>query len=109
VSFLHGIFFAPSFSQATVPELQRLVMADARHLNFGKYTFYSCYGITANPNMFPVGFAFVFGNENLLSWKEFWKFIVELHPGQGSFRRNYRRGFRGSQFSLFLSPIAEYH
>jgi len=43
VSFLHGIFFAPSFSQA-------------------------------------VGFAIVFGNENLFSWKEFWKFIIELHP-----------------------------
>jgi len=43
-------------------------------------TLYSCYGITANANMFPVGFAIVFGNENLLSWKEFWKFIVELHP-----------------------------
>ncbi len=29
VDFLHGIFFAPSFSQSAVPELQRLVMADA--------------------------------------------------------------------------------
>ena len=64
VSFLHGIFFAPSFSQATVPELQCVVMADTCHLNY----------------MFPVVFAIVFGNENLLSWKEFWKFIVELHP-----------------------------
>jgi len=36
VSFLHGIFFTPSFSQGTVPELQHLVMADACHLNFGK-------------------------------------------------------------------------
>jgi len=80
VSFLHGIFFAPSFSQATVPELQHLVMADACHLNFGRYTLYSYYGITANSNMFPVGFAIVFGNENLFSWKEFWKFIIELHP-----------------------------
>ncbi len=80
MSFLHGIFFAPSFSQATVPELQHLVMADACHLNFGRYTLYSYYGITANSNMFPVGFAIVFGNENLLSWKEFLKFIIELHP-----------------------------
>ena len=80
VNFLHGIFFAPSFLQATVPELQRLVMADACHLNFGKYTLFSCYGITANANMCPVGFAIIFGNENLLSWKEFWKFIIELHP-----------------------------
>ena len=80
VSFLHGIFFAQSFSQATVPELQHHVMADACHLNFGKYTLYSCYGITANANMFPVGFAIVVGNEILLSWKEFWKIIIELHP-----------------------------
>ena len=80
VSFLHGIFFTPSFSQGTVPELQRLVMADACHLNFGKYTLYSCYGITANANMFPVGFAIIFGNENLLGWQSFWKFIVDIHP-----------------------------
>jgi hypothetical protein len=80
VSFLDGIFFSPSFSQGTVPQLQRLMMADACHLNFGKYTLYSCYGITANANMFPVGFAIIFGNENLLSWKAFWKFVVELHP-----------------------------
>ncbi len=69
VSFLHGVFFSPSFSQATVPELQRLVMADACHLNFGKYILYSCYGITANANMFPVRFAIIFGNENLLGWR----------------------------------------
>jgi len=80
VSFLHGIFFSPSFSQATVPELQRLVMADACHLHFGKYTLYSMYGITANANMFPVGFAIIFGNENLLGWQSFLKFIIELHP-----------------------------
>jgi hypothetical protein len=63
-----------------VPELQRLVMADACHLNFGKYTLFSCYGITSNANMCPVGFAIIFGNENLLSWKDFWKFIIEFHP-----------------------------
>jgi hypothetical protein len=33
VSFLDGIFFSPSFSQGTVPELQRLMMADMCHLN----------------------------------------------------------------------------
>ncbi len=80
VDFLHGIFFAPSFSKSAVPELQHLVMADACHLNFGKYNLFTCYGITANANMCPVGFAIIFGNENLLSWKEFWKFIIELHP-----------------------------
>ena len=79
-SFLHGIFFTLSFLQRTVPELQRLVMADACHLNFGKHTLYSCYGITANANMFPVGFVIIFGNENLLGWQSFWKFIVDIHP-----------------------------
>ncbi len=29
VQFLHGIFFTPCFSQATVPKLQRLIMSDA--------------------------------------------------------------------------------
>jgi len=39
VSFLHGIFFAPLFSQATVPELQRLVIIqplDERLLEAGE-------------------------------------------------------------------------
>jgi hypothetical protein len=80
VSFLDGIFFTPSFSQGTVPELQRLFMADACHLNFGKYTLYSCYGISANANMFPVRFAIIFGNENLLGWKAFWRFVIKIHP-----------------------------
>ena len=53
---------------------------DACHLNFGKYTLYSCYRITANASMFLVGFAIVFGNENLLSWKQFWNFIINPHP-----------------------------
>jgi hypothetical protein len=78
--FLHGVFFTPSFSLKTDPELQTLFMADACHLNFGKYTMFTCYGITANANMSPVGFAIIFGNENSASWKEFWYFIVQMHP-----------------------------
>jgi hypothetical protein len=65
--FLHGLFFAPSFSKATVPKLQTVFMADACHLNFGKYTMFSCYGVTANANMLPVGFAIVFGNKKASS------------------------------------------
>jgi hypothetical protein len=30
--------------------------------------------------MSPVGFAIIFGNENGASWKEFWRFIVRMHP-----------------------------
>ncbi len=79
-SFLHGVFYAPSFSKATVPELQTVFMADACHLNFGKYTMFSCYGVTTNANMLPVGFAIIFGNENASSWKEFWLFVLSTHP-----------------------------
>ena len=78
--FLHGVFFMPSFSQKVVPEPQTLFTADACHLNFGKHTMFMCYGITANANMSPVGFAIIFGNENGASWKEFWCFIVWTHP-----------------------------
>ena len=78
--FLHGVFFTPSFSQKTVPELQTLFMPDVCHLNFGKYTMFTCCGITANTNMSPVGFAIIFGNENGARWKEFWRFIVQTHP-----------------------------
>ena len=55
-------------------------MADACHLQFGKYTLFSCYGITANANMSPVAFAILFGNENGTAWKQFWEFCVDTHP-----------------------------
>jgi hypothetical protein len=41
--FLHGVFYVSSFSKATVPELQTVFMVDACHLNFGKYTMFSCH------------------------------------------------------------------
>ncbi len=50
------------------------------HLNYGKYSMSACYGVTANSNMSPVGFAIIFRNENGASWKEFWRFIVRTHP-----------------------------
>jgi len=78
--FFHGVFFTPSFTKTTVPKLQTLFMADACHLNSGKYTLFACYGVTANANMLPVGFAIIFGNENGTSWKKFWEFIHKTHP-----------------------------
>ncbi len=54
LKFLNGIFFSPSFAKATVPHQQKVFMADACHLNFGKYTLFSCYGVTANSNASPV-------------------------------------------------------
>ena len=50
LKFVHGAFFVPSFATETVPYLQRVFMADACHLNFGKHTLFSCYGCTANAN-----------------------------------------------------------
>jgi hypothetical protein len=78
--FLHGVFYVPSFAKATVPKLQTVFIADACHLNFGKYTMFSCYGVTANANMLPVGFAIIFGNKNASSWKDFWQFVLCTHP-----------------------------
>jgi hypothetical protein len=54
-------------------------MDDACHLNFGKYTMFSCYGITANSYMLHVCFAIIFGNKNSSSWKDFWWFILKKH------------------------------
>jgi len=71
---------APSFAKATVPHLQKVFMADACHLNFGKYTLFSCYGVTANSNASPVVFAIIFGNESTSTWRQFWKYALELHP-----------------------------
>ena len=78
--FLNGVFFTPSFTKETVPLLQKVFMADACHLNFGKYTLFSCYGVTANSNASPVAFAIIFGNESTSTWRQFWKYCLELHP-----------------------------
>ena len=78
--YLQSIYFTPLFVASTVPELKRLFMADACHVDFGKYTLFSCNGITANGNMFPVGFAIVFGNENGTTWNKFWTFVKGVHP-----------------------------
>ena len=80
LQFLNGIFFAPSFVKQTVPQLQKVFMADACHLHFGKYTLFSCYGMTANSNASPVAFAILFGNENTSTWRQFWKYCRDLHP-----------------------------
>jgi len=79
LKFLNGIFFAPSFVKETVPHLQKVLMADACHLNFGKYTLFLCYGITVNSNASPVAFAIIFGNESTSTWKQFWKYAIAIH------------------------------
>jgi hypothetical protein len=59
-------------------------MADACHLNFGKYTLFSCYSVTANSNMYSVGFAIIFRNENTSNWTKFWEYVLKLHPSMNS-------------------------
>ncbi len=63
-----------SYSNAVVPYLQDVFQADAAHMNFGKYTLFSCYGSTANANTSPIAFAILFGNEDKASWEAFWEF-----------------------------------
>ena len=67
-------------AENTVPLLQSVFQADAAHMNFGKYTLYSCYGTTANGNTFPVAIAIIFGNEDKDGWTRFWKFVKTIHP-----------------------------
>ncbi len=82
--FLDGVMFAPSFVQKTIPHFQKTYMADACHLNFGKCTLFSCYGVTANSNMSPVGFAIIFGNKNTSNLTKFWEYVLKLHPSMNS-------------------------
>ncbi len=44
--FVHGILFTPSTSKRTAPFLKCMYQADVVHLNWGKYTLYSAYGLT---------------------------------------------------------------
>jgi hypothetical protein len=79
------MFFSTSAAQEVVPHLQRVLQADACHMNFGKYTLYSCYGTTANCNTFPVAFAITFGNKDKDGWVQFWEFAKSLHPSLDRF------------------------
>ena len=80
VRFVSGVFLSIHTASKSVPLLQTVYQADAAHMNFGKYTLYSCYGITANCNAFPVAFGIVFGNEDKEGWERFWLFVKSRHP-----------------------------
>ncbi len=64
LKFFSGILFSTLGAQKVIPFLQQVFQADACHMNFGKYTLYSCYGTTANCNTYPVAFGILFGNED---------------------------------------------
>jgi hypothetical protein len=55
-TFVCGIFLSISAGKNTVPLLQAVYQVYAARMNFGKYTLYSCYGITAKCNSFSVAF-----------------------------------------------------
>ena len=78
--FLSGLLLSIAPAKSVVPHLQTVFQADAAHMNFGKYTLYSCYGITANCNAFLVAIGILFGNEDKHGWDLFWKFAVKHHP-----------------------------
>ncbi len=79
LKFFSGILFSKLGARKAVPFLQQVFQADACHVNFGKYTFYSCYGTTANCNTYPVAFGILFGNEDKEGWKVFWNFAKLVH------------------------------
>jgi hypothetical protein len=85
--FCVGVFFSMSYSTSVVPHLQDVFQADAAHMNFGKYTLFSCYGSTANANTSPIAFAILFGNEDKAGWQAFWEFAKEQHPCLNAFNK----------------------
>jgi hypothetical protein len=78
--FVGGIFMATSTSKQNVPMLLTVYQSDAAHMNFGKYTLYSCYGLTINCNASPIAFGIVFSNEGKSVWVDFWTFAKKIHP-----------------------------
>jgi hypothetical protein len=74
--FLCGVFLSISAARNVVPLLQTVYQADTAHMNFGKYMLYSCYGVTANCNPFPVAFGIIFGNKDKEGWDQFWRFAT---------------------------------
>ena len=87
--FYAGVYFGMSYSGAVVPHLQDVFQADACHMNFGKYTLYSCYGTTANGNTSPIAFAILFGNEDKAGWVQFFEFAKEQHPCLNSWNKTF--------------------
>ncbi len=75
LKFLTGIFIATSTFKLQGPFLHDVIQADAAHMSFGKYTLFLAYANTANRTMAPLGFAMIFGNEDMTNWVRFWKFI----------------------------------
>ena len=80
LKFFSGILFSTSGAQKAVPFLQWVFQADACHVNFGKYTLYSCCGTTAKCNTYLVAFGILFGNEDKEGWMDFWDFAKLVHP-----------------------------
>jgi hypothetical protein len=103
------MFFFTSTAQEVVSHLQRVFQADACHMNFGKYTLYSCYGTTANCNTFPLAFAILFGNEDKDSWVQFWEFAKSLHPSLNRFDTtiitNQAKGLKEAIYQVLTNAV----
>jgi hypothetical protein len=90
--FFTGIIFSPKYATDAVPELQQCVQVDACHMQFGKYTLYSAYGITTNCNTFPIvpiAFGILFGNKCKEGWTEFFSVVEEWHPTLNVFQTTF--------------------
>jgi hypothetical protein len=81
LKFFSGILFSTLGAQKAVPFIRQVFQADVPfHMNFGKYTLYSCYGTTANCTTYLVAFGILFGNEEKEGWMDFWDFTKLVHP-----------------------------
>ena len=80
--FCAGVFFHELFNFSCSTS-----SANAAHMNFGKYTLFSCYGSTANANTSPIAFAILFGNKDTAGWQAFWEFVKEQHPCLNAFNK----------------------
>jgi hypothetical protein len=78
--FVQRILFAASTSNVTVPYLQGVMLADAAHLWFGKYTLFSVFGIMADAQCSSITYGIMFGNEDKASWTVFCQIAVGVHP-----------------------------
>ena len=54
MKFISGFFYSLSTAKRAVPYLQHVFQVDACHVNFGSYTMYTAYGISANCNTFLI-------------------------------------------------------
>lgn len=105
-NFVTGLFLSTAAARIYVPLLQTVYQADAAHMKFGKYTLYSCYGITSNCNALPIAFGIVFENEDKEGWEHFGDFVKSCHSTIIDRKVTVITLFIGRRMLRFMSRVA---